>query len=70
MTQNLANRALVRSSIAVDLETMIDWRVTRPVINLERCTHCWICFVNCPDGAIARVQREKRTLRPVKQARR
>jgi len=30
-----------------------NWRVTRPVIDLERCTHCWICFVNCPDGGIA-----------------
>jgi 2-oxoacid:acceptor oxidoreductase delta subunit (pyruvate/2-ketoisovalerate family) len=30
-----------------------DWRVIRPVIHLERCTRCWICFVNCPDGAIA-----------------
>lgn len=29
-----------------------DWRVLRPVIDQERCTHCWICFVNCPDGAI------------------
>jgi pyruvate ferredoxin oxidoreductase gamma subunit len=29
-----------------------DWRLMRPVIDLERCTHCWICFVNCPDGAI------------------
>jgi pyruvate ferredoxin oxidoreductase gamma subunit len=30
-----------------------DWRVMRPVIDLSRCTRCWICFVNCPDGAIA-----------------
>jgi pyruvate ferredoxin oxidoreductase gamma subunit len=30
-----------------------DWRVMRPLIDLERCTHCWICFVNCPDSAIA-----------------
>lgn len=30
-----------------------DWRVIRPVIDLDRCTHCWICFVRCPDGAIA-----------------
>ena len=29
-----------------------DWRVMRPSIDLERCTHCWICFLNCPDGAI------------------
>jgi pyruvate ferredoxin oxidoreductase gamma subunit len=29
------------------------WRVFRPVIALDRCTRCWICFVWCPDGAIA-----------------
>jgi pyruvate ferredoxin oxidoreductase gamma subunit len=29
-----------------------DWRVMRPVIDADRCTHCWICFVDCPDGAI------------------
>lgn len=28
------------------------WRVFRPVIALDRCTRCWICFVWCPDGAI------------------
>lgn len=30
-----------------------DWRVMHPVIDLDRCTHCWVCFINCPDGAIA-----------------
>jgi len=30
-----------------------NWRVFRPVIVLERCTRCWICFVYCPEGAIA-----------------
>lgn len=29
------------------------WRVFRPVIDLDRCTRCWVCFVRCPDGAIA-----------------
>lgn len=28
------------------------WRVTKPVIDLEACTRCAICFVYCPDGAI------------------
>jgi pyruvate ferredoxin oxidoreductase gamma subunit len=30
-----------------------DWRVMRPVIHLDRCTGCSICFAGCPDGAIA-----------------
>ena len=29
------------------------WRIFRPVIDLARCTRCWICFVRCPEGAIA-----------------
>jgi len=30
-----------------------NWRVWRPVIDLSRCTQCWVCLVSCPDGAIA-----------------
>src|SRR6266511_4333888 len=30
LTQNLANRAIVRSTISVDLETMMDLRLNRP----------------------------------------
>jgi pyruvate ferredoxin oxidoreductase gamma subunit len=30
-----------------------NWRLRRPVIDLSRCTQCCICFVSCPDGAIA-----------------
>ena len=29
-----------------------NWRVFTPVIDLSKCTQCWICFVRCPDGAI------------------
>ena len=29
-----------------------DWRVERPVIDMERCTHCMICWIYCPDSAI------------------
>ena len=28
------------------------WRSHRPVVDLERCSHCMICWVFCPDGAI------------------
>ena len=29
------------------------WRTFRPVINYDKCNHCWICFVWCPDGVIS-----------------
>ncbi|MFO0903645.1 MAG: 2-oxoacid:acceptor oxidoreductase family protein [Pirellulales bacterium] len=29
------------------------WRVDRPVVDASRCTRCGLCFVQCPDGAIA-----------------
>lgn len=30
------------------------WRTMRPVIDYERCKHCWwVCSTFCPDGAIA-----------------
>ncbi|MFQ5973653.1 MAG: 2-oxoacid:acceptor oxidoreductase family protein [Alphaproteobacteria bacterium] len=28
------------------------WRVFRPVIEPDKCTQCWVCFVWCPEGAI------------------
>lgn len=28
------------------------WRALRPIINLEKCTHCMFCWIFCPDGAI------------------
>ncbi len=28
------------------------WRVLRPVQDMEKCTHCLICWVYCPDSAI------------------
>jgi pyruvate ferredoxin oxidoreductase gamma subunit len=34
------------------LRTTEGWRVYRPVIQLERCTRCFLCFALCPEGAI------------------
>jgi pyruvate ferredoxin oxidoreductase gamma subunit len=45
--------ASVAASANTPLRKTGDWRVTRPVIDLSRCTRCWICFVSCPDGAIS-----------------
>lgn len=28
------------------------WRSHRPVIDMERCTNCMICWVYCPDSSI------------------
>jgi pyruvate ferredoxin oxidoreductase gamma subunit len=29
------------------------WRQFRPVLQHDLCTRCWICFVRCPEAAIA-----------------
>lgn len=28
------------------------WRALRPIIDLDKCTHCMLCWVFCPDGSI------------------
>ena len=28
------------------------WRALRPVVDMEKCTHCMICWVFCPDSSI------------------
>ena len=28
------------------------WRATRPIIDMEQCNNCLICWVYCPDAAI------------------
>jgi pyruvate ferredoxin oxidoreductase gamma subunit len=48
-----AGTASVASTPNTSMRKTGDWRVRRPVIDLARCTHCWVCFVNCPDGAIS-----------------
>lgn len=34
------------------LRTTEGWREYRPVIELDRCTRCFLCFALCPEGAI------------------
>jgi len=29
-----------------------DWRTLRPVLDVEKCRHCMLCWIYCPDGAI------------------
>ncbi len=36
---------------AVEYETGT-WRTFRPIIELEKCSHCMLCWVYCPDASI------------------
>lgn len=35
-----------------------NWRQFRPVLQQERCTRCWLCFVWCPEAAITLDEQE------------
>jgi pyruvate ferredoxin oxidoreductase gamma subunit len=35
-----------------------NWRQFRPVLHQELCTRCWICFVRCPEAAIALTEQD------------
>ena len=28
------------------------WRTERPVVDMDRCTHCLFCWLFCPDGSV------------------
>ena len=28
------------------------WRTERPVVDMEKCTHCMICWIFCPEGTV------------------
>ncbi|MBI4338487.1 MAG: 4Fe-4S binding protein [Chloroflexi bacterium] len=28
------------------------WRLKRPVVDMEKCTHCMLCWIFCPDSAV------------------
>ncbi len=30
-----------------------DWRTFRPILTEDKCIHCLICWIYCPEGAIA-----------------
>ena len=41
---------VVESGNSAQVETG-SWRANRPVLDLDRCVHCMICWVFCPDGS-------------------
>ena len=36
------------------------WRTYRPVLDEEKCVHCLVCWISCPDSAVI-VRDEKMT---------
>ncbi len=34
------------------IRSMSGWRTFRPVLRPDMCNGCWLCFANCPEGAI------------------
>ena len=34
-----------------------DWRTFRPVVDLEKCTNCLLCWIYCPEPAITRTEK-------------
>jgi pyruvate ferredoxin oxidoreductase gamma subunit len=43
---------LISTPASSALRSTEGWRVYRPVIELARCTRCFLCFALCPEGAI------------------
>ncbi len=35
------------------IRSMSGWRTFRPVLRPDLCNGCWLCFANCPEGAIS-----------------
>ena len=48
----LGSPSVLHAGSAIERKTGT-WRVERPVIDTDVCTRCGLCYVRCPDGAIA-----------------
>lgn len=64
MSRSLAERKLAELPFAgtvpspqVENDKQItgNWRVQRPIVEYDKCTQCWQCWIFCPDAIITRV---------------
>ncbi len=44
---------IILSHSNMDLRKTGNWRLNRPVIEKEKCSHCLLCYARCPEGVIA-----------------
>lgn len=42
---------MVKAGSGADYQTG-EWRSSRPIIDLDKCVHCLMCWVFCPDASI------------------
>lgn len=42
---------IVEAGNSIEYETG-SWRALKPVIDLERCSNCMLCWIFCPDGSV------------------
>lgn len=33
------------------------WRTRRPIVDVEKCVNCLICWIYCPDSSIIRLEK-------------
>lgn len=42
---------IIEAGNAIEYNTG-NWRAFRPIVDLEKCTHCLMCWLYCPDVSI------------------
>jgi pyruvate ferredoxin oxidoreductase delta subunit len=50
---------IVEAGTAIKFKTG-SWRSRRPIWNKEKCIHCLICWISCPDASIRITSDEKK----------
>jgi pyruvate ferredoxin oxidoreductase delta subunit len=49
--QEISTGARAKGGSSVDFNTG-SWRALRPIIDINKCIHCMLCYLYCPDNSI------------------